>query len=154
MRFLSLRKKYQIERRHNQLISLEVWAMHHPKVLETKIVPINSVIIDQGIYPRSCDNKDRIDMFKEMFEEGHAVDAIRVARQEDGTLSLVDGNHRYKGAQKAGAAEISVDILDIDAADTKEMIKWAGVYNCFHGMPLTYGEKKILVCRNTTVRLK
>ncbi|OGP32500.1 MAG: hypothetical protein A2X93_07930 [Deltaproteobacteria bacterium GWC2_56_8] len=118
----------------------------YPKIIEKREIPVNDIVIEQGIYPREGNNDERIKMFREHAEGGLSIDPIRVSLPHDGKYTLIDGNHRYRGVQDLKPT-IECEVLEVDPKNIKDLIKWAGIYNFQHGLPLTLSERKAFVCK-------
>lgn len=103
------------------------------KILDTRLVKISEIIIDQGINPRSVTRQDKVAEYIDRLSYSQAP-AVKVAPMGDGRYLLIDGNHRLQAYQKTNADEILADILNVDGMDTLRMDILALSFNLDHGL--------------------
>ncbi len=108
-------------------------------------IPIASVIIIEGTYPRLEVDAKRVNMFKELFiSKSQKIPPIRVIPLEDldGQYVLIDGRHRLLGKQCHSDSIYAVlsfkpalTSQNIDAIENKRQIRlMASLCNSKHGL--------------------
>jgi len=123
-------------------------------------VPVTKVIVINGTYPREGINRERVEIFKEIYENGQTLPPIElfpILSSEDPqnvTYALLDGLHRLEARKKCKARTIAANLYpditisesEIDTTQTKGLIlDYAARFNWLHGQPFTLKERKSVV---------
>jgi hypothetical protein len=82
-------------------------------------IPINNLVLDNEIYPRSAIDHKRVRMFAENLQDGFEFDQIHVQThpEEAGKYRILDGAHRWQAYKDIGAKEIPAAIINLDGND-------------------------------------
>ncbi|ADU96007.1 ParB domain protein nuclease [Thermovibrio ammonificans HB-1] len=108
---------------------------------DVALVDPAEIVVDQGIYPRSSTDTDRVEMYKEDLLKGDQFPPLIVTKKE-GKLLLVDGNHRYFAHLKAGV-KVPAEIWRIPGHEIRYVATICNVLGRGRaGKDLTGSEKK------------
>jgi len=110
------------------------------KFLGLKLVNLNEIKIDQGIYPREETDWDKVEMYAEAMRNGEEFPPILTASDPEDLL--VDGNHRYNAAKMFGAESCWSEEWDIPKPYIKLIAQAANTEAGKIDTPLTGKEKK------------
>jgi len=82
-------------------------------------IPINNLVLDNEIYPRSVIDHRRVQMFADNLRDGFEFDPIHVQAhpEEKGKYRILDGAHRWQAYKDVGAKEIPARIIKLDGHD-------------------------------------
>jgi DNA-binding CsgD family transcriptional regulator len=75
-------------------------------VSDTSLVPVDAVVWDPSVYPRSKWSTATIERYAEAVEAGDEFPPLVV---EEGTDRLLDGKHRLEAYKRAGVSEVRVE---------------------------------------------
>jgi len=83
------------------------------------LIPIDNLVLDNEIYPRSAIDHKRVRIFTENLQDGFEFDPIHVQLhpEEAGKYCILDGAHRWQAYKVVGAKEIPASIIDLDGHD-------------------------------------
>jgi hypothetical protein len=86
---------------------------------QPSFIPINNLVLDNEIYPRSAIDHKRVQIFAENLRDGFEFDPIHVQELpgEKGKYRILDGAHRWQAYKAAGAKEIPARIIKLDGHD-------------------------------------
>jgi len=101
-----------------------------------KIIKINSIEVNQELFLRFGYNRDAIERYKTMYEEGKSK-PIQVGIKNGGKPVLIDGFHRITACNELGKTVIDAEIIE---SDGKNLVELAIQANINHGVPLTKDE--------------
>lgn len=88
-------------------------------------------------------SQEKVQEYARLISDGHDLGAIRLwKRPDDGSMWLVDGNHRLHAYKSLGIEEVPV--VFEECTDELDFRKKAILYNARHGLPLTLKEKQAL----------
>ena len=104
-----------------------------------KVLSLNEIIKDDGIYPREKVDEKRIDLFSDLIAEDTDFPPIKIVRDKDGKYILLDGFHRYSAFKKLQRDEIICDLLD---ANPRLWRLLSVGFNFGSAQPLKSGEVK------------
>jgi DNA-binding CsgD family transcriptional regulator len=82
-------------------------------------IPINNLVLDNEIYPRSAIDHRRVRMFADNLRDGFEFDPIHVQAhpEEKGKYRILDGAHRWQAYKDVGAREVTARIIKLDGND-------------------------------------
>jgi hypothetical protein len=82
-------------------------------------IPINNLVLDDEIYPRSGIDHRRVQMFADNLRDGFVFDPIHVQAhpEEEGKYRILDGVHRWQAYKAVGEQEIPATIIKLDGND-------------------------------------
>jgi len=82
-------------------------------------IPIDNLVLDNEIYPRSAIDHKRVRIFAENLRDGFEFDPIHVQLhpEEAGKYRILDGAHRWQAYKVVGAKEIPARIIKLDGHD-------------------------------------
>ncbi len=101
-------------------------------------LPLNQLIADPAVHPRTRIRQGTIRQYAESYKEGDTLPPVDVFKSPDGRHFLGDGFHRYYGARAAGHADIAVELFE---GDVREATRYACGANARHGVPRTREDK-------------
>ena len=105
-------------------------------------LPINKIIIPQGLLPRIFGvNEEKVEEYAEAMENGAEFPPIKVWEKLDGTYQVIDGVHRISAYRKLGKEYIEAEIIH-GIEDEVDFMEWAIRENLKHGLPLSREDKK------------
>lgn len=87
-------------------------------------------------------SQEKVQEYARLISDGHDLGAIRLWKRPDGSMWLVDGNHRLHAYKSLGIEEVPV--VFEECTDELDFRKKAILYNARHGLPLTLKEKQAL----------
>ncbi len=96
-------------------------------------IPLSDVVYRDDLYPRIQIHQERIRQYAESIE---FLPPIEVNQDR----ILIDGFHRWKAHQMAGAVEI--EVTETNTSSDRELRKKAFIQNSTHGIQLTPKEKR------------
>lgn len=123
-------------------------------------VPVTKVVVVNGTYPRAGINRERVEIFKEIYENGkNALPPIEVVAilsedRKNVTYALLDGLHRLEARKECNAGTIAANLYpemtisesELDTLQTKCLIlDYAAKFNWLHGQPFTLKERRSVV---------
>ncbi len=79
-----------------------------------KVLSLNEIFKDDGIYPRENVDEKRIDFFSDLIKEGTIFPPIKIVKAKTGKHILLDGFHRYSAFKKLQQNEIVCDLLNAE----------------------------------------
>ena len=100
----------------------------------TQAVPLESIIIDEALYPRHCINEENIERLVGIGPGFHAPIIVSEA------MVLVDGRHRVEALKRDGATNVEVEVYQYGS--NEELLEHAVEINSQHGQQLSRDEKK------------
>jgi len=82
-------------------------------------IPINNLVLDNEIYPRSAIDHKRVGIFAENIRDGFEFEPIHVQLhpEEAGKYRILDGAHRWQAYKAVGEQEIPATIVKLDGRD-------------------------------------
>jgi len=82
-------------------------------------IPINDLVMDNDIYPRSAIDHKRVRIFAENLRDGFEFEPIHVQLhpEEKGKCRILDGAHRWQAYKAVGGKEIPARIVNLDGHD-------------------------------------
>jgi len=82
-------------------------------------IPINNLVLDNEIYPRSGIDHRRVQMFADNLRDGFVFDPIHVQAhpQEKDKYRILDGAHRWQAYKDVGMNEVPATIIKLDGND-------------------------------------
>jgi len=99
------------------------------------------IYVDQGIYPRSSTDTDRVEMYKEDVLKGDTFPPVIITKKGEKYL-LIDGNHRYFAHLNAGVS-IAAEVWKIPSHQVRYVATICNVLGRGKaGKDLTGSEKK------------
>ncbi|WP_297456193.1 helix-turn-helix domain-containing protein [Persephonella sp.] len=105
-------------------------------------LPINKIIIPQGLLPRIFGvNEEKVEEYAEAMENGAEFPPIKVWEKLDGTYQVIDGVHRISAYRKLGKEYIEAEIIQ-GIEDEVAFMEWAIRENLKHGLPLSREDKR------------
>jgi DNA-binding CsgD family transcriptional regulator len=86
---------------------------------ETFTLPLNTIVLDNSIYPRSSIDHKRVSMFEENMRDGFEFEPIhlQVHPDEPGKYRILDGAHRFRAYKGIGEKEVAAKIIKLDGTD-------------------------------------
>lgn len=101
-------------------------------------VPLADIDLDCAIRVREKLNQDVVDHYCDLIKRGVALPPIKIFRV-GGVLKVTDGQHRCRGAAKAGRETIQAIIIE---GSEKDALKDALGANAQHGLPRSNKDKR------------
>jgi len=82
-------------------------------------IPINNLVVDNEIYPRSAIDHKRVRIFAENLRDSFEFEPIHVQLhpEEAGKYRILDGAHRWQAYKAVGEQEIPARIINLDGHD-------------------------------------
>ena len=106
---------------------------------QEKILNLDEIFKDDGIYPREMVDERRIDFFSDLMKEGTIFPPIKIVQDKSGRHILLDGFHRYSACKKIQRNQILCDLIDAEP----QMWRLLSVrFNFDSSQPLKFGEIK------------
>ena len=91
------------------------------KVNKTFMVPVSALYIEKGFNLREID-QEHVLSIQEGYANGELIPPIIVEVQDDDSIKIIDGHHRYMAAKLAGIPRIECKNFTGDAADQVVMM--------------------------------
>ncbi len=107
-------------------------------------VPVEKIIIDQGIYPREKTDKERISLYASNILDGDVFPPILTSAD----YTKLDGNHRYYAHKEAGKSTIWIEKWDVPQGLYPIVAQAVNTEEKATDTPLTIGEKKRAILRD------
>jgi hypothetical protein len=82
-------------------------------------IPINNLVLDNEIYPRSAIDHKRVQIFAENLRDGFEFEPIHVQThpEETGKYRILDGAHRWQAYKAVGEKEINAKVIKLNGSD-------------------------------------
>ena len=107
---------------------------------EPEVVEIAALTLDDELFPRERLDHGTVDEYAErMQEEGARFPPIRVIKDREGNLLLIDGWHRVAAARRLGYAKLHARVRSGEWSDALEA---AAASNALHGRPRNTADKR------------
>jgi hypothetical protein len=85
----------------------------------SSLIPINNLVLDNEIYPRSAIDHRRVRLFAENVRDGFEFEPIHVQLhpEDPSKYRILDGAHRWQAYKDVGVNEILARIIKLDGDD-------------------------------------
>ncbi|SNZ08264.1 Homeodomain-like domain-containing protein [Persephonella hydrogeniphila] len=107
-------------------------------------VPIEKIMIDQGIYPREKTDKERVSLYASNILDGDVFPPILTSAD----YTKLDGNHRYYAHKEAGKTTIWIEKWEVPQGLYPVVAQAVNTEEKTTDTPLTIGEKKRAILRD------
>src|SRR5919107_4258684 len=102
--------------------------MKQEKTPDIKTLPIDQLVEDYRLYPRSEVDGSTVEQFREALRAGAKFPPIRVCSK---TLRIIDGFHRKTAYERERATHVLCSLEDV--ADDRDLFRRAAAANASHG---------------------
>ena len=99
-------------------------------------IPLDKIVQDKDIYPRSDVDSDRVNLFSELLECETKFPPLKVVK-ENGLYILLDGFHRMEAYKRTGRESIEVELWDVPRCHARMA---SARFNNNSSKPLNTGE--------------
>lgn len=106
---------------------------------QVRTIPINDVVWDPSIYPRSKWSTATIDRYVDAVDAGEEFPPLVV---ESGSMRLLDGKHRLEAFKRAGRGEVVVAVVDVPEGMSAKF--YAATLSAKHGDRMSNADLKAL----------
>lgn len=106
---------------------------------EPQLIKIADVLDEKGLFPRERIDVGTVAEYAEAMQEEARLPPIRIIRDPDGRLLLVDGWHRVAASRKLGDLTIYARIRNGDWSDA---VEGAAAQNARHGLKRSNADKR------------
>lgn len=113
------------------------------QILEVRELPMDSIYVDESVYPRVEISEALVERYTECMREGIEFPPIQVEKTDVGKYRVLDGVHRFEAAKKAERSSIVAEIVDLEG---KDPLLYAALRNR-HGRSLTDEDAKTVARR-------
>lgn len=119
----------------------------------TKRIPVNTLILDYDLYPRSNMDAQNVSKMVDALEAGRKLPPILIDKK---SRKVVDGFHRCKAALRFSGELAEIDAVERAFKSEDEMLVEAGRLNSPHGVGLDKHDKVhfALLCKKRGINEK